>query len=79
MSDTPESGAGAPILVVDDEKNIRRTLRMVLEGEGYVVHDAGSQREAETILSAHTVDVIATSAKTSVVLRWRSTQRQTGS
>ncbi len=30
------------ILVVDDEKNIRRTLAMVLEGEGYAVEDAQS-------------------------------------
>jgi len=33
---------GAQILVVDDEKNIRRTLRMVLEGEGYEVEEAES-------------------------------------
>jgi two-component system, NtrC family, nitrogen regulation response regulator NtrX len=63
MSDTPESGAGAPILVVDDEKNIRRTLRMVLEGEGYTVHDAGSQREAEAILTANAIDVIMLDVK----------------
>ena len=31
-----------PILVVDDEKNIRRTLRMVLEGEGFEVLEAGT-------------------------------------
>ncbi|MFH2006683.1 MAG: sigma-54 dependent transcriptional regulator [bacterium] len=34
------------VLVVDDEKNIRRTLRMVLEGEGYLVEDASSAEEA---------------------------------
>ena len=33
------------ILVVDDEKNIRRTLRMVLEGDGFHVLDA---EDAET-------------------------------
>jgi DNA-binding NtrC family response regulator len=33
-------------LVVDDEKNIRRTLRMVLEGPGYDVVEAGSAEEA---------------------------------
>jgi two-component system nitrogen regulation response regulator NtrX len=38
------------VLVVDDEKNIRRTLRMVLEGEGYLVEDAGSAEEALTKL-----------------------------
>ena len=30
------------ILVVDDEKNIRRTLQLVLEGEGYRVIGAES-------------------------------------
>ncbi|MFT5356744.1 MAG: two-component system nitrogen regulation response regulator NtrX [Polyangiales bacterium] len=30
----------ATILVIDDEKNIRRTLRMVLEGEGFLVDEA---------------------------------------
>jgi len=33
------------ILVVDDEKNIRRTLRMVLEGEGYEVDEAGTAED----------------------------------
>src|SRR5262245_30733119 len=36
----------ARVLVVDDEKNIRRTLAMVLEGEGYSVEDAHSAEEA---------------------------------
>ena len=36
----------ATILIVDDEKNIRRTVRMVLEGEGYLVEEATSGEEA---------------------------------
>jgi DNA-binding NtrC family response regulator len=36
----------ATILVVDDEKNIRRALRMVLEGEGHDVREAESGEEA---------------------------------
>ncbi len=39
------------ILVVDDEKNILRTLRLVLEGEDYEVHDANSIVAAEVVLS----------------------------
>ena len=33
------------MLVVDDEKNIQRTLRMTLSGEGYDVDCAGSAEE----------------------------------
>src|SRR4051794_38128779 len=34
------------VLIVDDEKNIRRTVRMVLEGEGFNVEEASSGEEA---------------------------------
>src|SRR6185369_15327669 len=34
------------IFIVDDEKNIRRTVRMVLEGEGFNVEEASSGEEA---------------------------------
>ena len=34
------------VFVVDDEKNIRRTVRMVLEGEGFAVEEAASGEEA---------------------------------
>jgi two-component system, NtrC family, nitrogen regulation response regulator NtrX len=39
------------VLVVDDEKNIRRTLEMVLSGEGYRVVEAGSAEEALQLLA----------------------------
>jgi two-component system, NtrC family, nitrogen regulation response regulator NtrX len=48
--DSADSDPGAPILIVDDEKNIRRTLRMVLEGEGHQVLEADGVAEAEAIL-----------------------------
>jgi two-component system nitrogen regulation response regulator NtrX len=38
------------ILIIDDEKNIRRTLSMVLEGEDYVCDTAGSGEEGLTLL-----------------------------
>jgi two-component system nitrogen regulation response regulator NtrX len=38
------------VLVVDDEKNIRRTLRMVLEGEGATVEEAETGERALEIL-----------------------------
>jgi DNA-binding NtrC family response regulator len=50
------SGAGT-VLVVDDEPNIRKTLRMVLESEGWSVLDAGSAEEAEALLQAEPVSV----------------------
>lgn len=43
------AGAGI-VLVVDDERNIRRTLGMVLEGEGYQVMEAGSAERALELL-----------------------------
>src|SRR3954452_2829530 len=39
------------VLVVDDEKNIRRTLELVLSGEGYQVVEAGTAEEALQILA----------------------------
>jgi len=47
----------ATILVVDDEKNIRRTLALVLEGEGFVVVDAGTAEEALELLERRRVDM----------------------
>jgi len=38
------------VLVIDDEKNIRRTLAMVLGGEGYRVLEAGTAEEGLRIL-----------------------------
>jgi DNA-binding NtrC family response regulator len=50
--------AGKPtVLVVDDEKNIRRALRMVLEPEGYAVSEAETAEEALRILEAEPVDL----------------------
>ncbi len=43
---TELSSVAPMILVVDDEKNIRRTLEMVLTGEGYRVRSAGTAEEA---------------------------------
>src|SRR5262245_32056922 len=62
MSDEP-TGTGEPILIVDDEKNIRRTVRMVLESEGHVVHEAGSIAEADGVLARESIDVILLDVK----------------
>jgi DNA-binding NtrC family response regulator len=47
---TESSALRGRILVADDEKNIRRTLRMVLEGEGAEVLEAADGAEALAIL-----------------------------
>jgi two-component system nitrogen regulation response regulator NtrX len=49
---------GTTILIVDDEKNIRRTVRMVLEGEGFSVEEAGSGEETLARLPDIVPDVI---------------------
>ena len=58
MSEDAPEVAGEPVLIVDDEKNIRRTLRMVLEGDGHAVHEAASMVEAEAVLAATGVDLV---------------------
>lgn len=45
------------VLVVDDEKNIRRTLTMVLEGEGYNVHTAETAEDALELLEGEEIDL----------------------
>ncbi len=40
------------VLIVDDDPDIRDTLRIVLEGNGYEVAEAGNGREALTALEA---------------------------
>ncbi len=48
----------ATVLVVDDEKNIRRTLRMVLEGSGFHTIEASSGEECLEQLRANEVDLV---------------------
>jgi DNA-binding NtrC family response regulator len=63
MTDTAPPVPGAPVLIVDDEKNIRRTLRMVLESDGHVVHEAGSIAEADAVLAQHAIDLVLLDVK----------------
>jgi two-component system nitrogen regulation response regulator NtrX len=48
----------ARLLIVDDEKNIRRTLRMILEGEKFSVSDCGSAEEALRMMQEEASDVL---------------------
>ena len=53
----PPASLEGRVLVVDDEKNIRRTLRMVLEGEGAEVVEAATGEEALRVLEAEGASV----------------------
>ncbi len=50
--------ASFTILIVDDEKNIRRSMQMILSAEGNRVLLAGSAAEAEQQLREHAVDLV---------------------
>ncbi len=53
----------ATVLVVDDEKNIRRAMRMVLEGAGLRVQDAADGESALDFLAAGGVDLVILDVK----------------
>jgi DNA-binding NtrC family response regulator len=48
----------ARVLIVDDEKNIRRTLGMILRGEGYRLREAESGEEALSRLEEAPADLV---------------------
>lgn len=47
----------AQILVIEDEAPIRQLLRTTLEAEGYVVHEAASARDGETLAGNRRIDL----------------------
>src|SRR3954469_22397096 len=63
MTDDATPLTGEPILIVDDEKNIRRTLRMVLGSEGTGSQEPGSIVEAEAVLGREPIDLILLDVK----------------
>jgi two-component system, NtrC family, response regulator PilR len=50
--------ANASILVVDDEENLRRTLALILQREGYTVTTAASVMEARECLQEGRFDLV---------------------
>ena len=55
-----ESGAGAQVLLVEDEPNMARTLAKILERKGYDVATAQNGQAALDALASGTFDVIVT-------------------
>jgi len=55
---TADSSYHPKVLIVDDEKNIRRTLRMVLSSKEYSVGDCASAEEAIRLMQEEPVDVV---------------------
>src|SRR5260370_34149344 len=49
---------GRRVVVADDERNIRRTLTMVLEGEGYSVEALESAEHLFPRLSTQPIDLV---------------------
>ncbi len=50
----------ATVLVIDDEKNIRRTLRMVLEGDDITVRDVETAEAGFAALAEDPIDLVVT-------------------
>lgn len=55
---TQSSNAQASVLILDDDDLVRRTLKRVLEPEGYACWEARSAKEAAVVLAKHPVDVV---------------------
>ena len=51
------------VLIVDDERNIRRTLRIILEGEGYKVEEAPSAEDGLKVLESGAFSAILLDVK----------------
>jgi CheY-like chemotaxis protein len=69
MPSAPRTAAG-PILVVDDEPDIRTVLRMCLESEGYSVCIAGNGREALERIVANRPAVILLDLNMPIMSGW---------
>ena len=50
----------ACILVIDDNDELRVTLREILEGAGYEVREASNGREGFACCQAHAIDLVVT-------------------
>ncbi len=53
-------GERSRVLVVDDDRLVRMTLRLKLEGEGFAVDEASSAEEASQLLCTYGYDLVVT-------------------
>lgn len=53
----PTPGTGATILLVEDERQVRSTVRRLLERHGYTVMEASNGHDALALITAHGSDI----------------------
>jgi PAS domain S-box-containing protein len=53
----PAPGSGATILLVEDERSVRSTVRRLLERHGYRVLEAANGQDALTLIAAHNGEI----------------------
>ncbi len=46
------------VLIADDDQNVRKMVRVLLESEGYTVHEAPDGKAALEVIDAHKPDVL---------------------
>jgi excisionase family DNA binding protein len=71
----PSGGAGATVLIVDDDSKIREYVRVNLEMEGYIVREAGSAEEGLGVLEEATPDLVLLDVMMPEVDGWEMLQR----
>ena len=60
----------APILVVEDDPDIRETIAAILEMEGYAVELASNGEEAITVIDHHTPSLVLLDMRMPVLDGW---------
>jgi excisionase family DNA binding protein len=71
----PSGGAGATVLIVDDDSKIREYVRVNLEMDGYIVREAGSAEEGLGVLEEVTPDLVLLDVMMPEVDGWEMLQR----
>jgi CheY-like chemotaxis protein len=64
------------VLIVEDDKDVRETLGMIMESEGYDVYDAANGKEALVLLNKMSLpDIIITDIMMPVMTGWEFLER----